>query len=176
VVDPGDDVPVLVEEIDNSGDFLRYILLTHGHFDHVLGVKKLKEKFPSANILVGEDDLALLSNLPGQTDFAGTIIPEFTESVLGVADGATLPFGDEILKVIATPGHTKGSVCYLIDEMLFTGDTLFYHNYGRIDLPHSEPGMIKESLAKIFSLDDKIQVYPGHGKSTDIKEEKNYYL
>jgi hydroxyacylglutathione hydrolase len=176
VIDPGGEPTEIIAEIKNGEAYLRYILLTHGHFDHVLGVETLKESFPEANVIIGEGDLPLVNNLSQQGQFFGETLPDFkVKDVLSVADGASLPFGDELIKVLATPGHTKGSVCYVIDGALFSGDTLFYRTYGRIDLPHSEPASMKESLEKIFDLSKDLVVYPGHGRPTKVGEEKNFY-
>lgn len=175
VVDPTGESKELLAALEESKAFLRYILLTHGHYDHVLGVDWLKAKYPKANVIIGEDDISLLHLLREQGFYVGEILPKVHSEVVAVTEGSALPFGDEVIKVIASPGHTKGSVCYEIDGLLFSGDTLFYHTYGRIDLPFSEPGEMKESLGRLFGLDGKLRVLPGHGKETTIKEEKEFY-
>lgn len=175
VTDPGDRIDGLVEAIQGTDSFLRYILLTHGHYDHVLGVDWLKKSFPTVSVVIGEGDVPLLKSLPEQGEFFGARLPEILAEPVGVTDGSILPFGDEVIKVLTTPGHTKGSVCYEVAGNIFTGDTLFYHTYGRIDLPHSEPGEMKESLKKLFALPGELKVYPGHGPTTTLKEEKDFY-
>lgn len=174
VIDPGEESKELYLELEKKDIFLRYILLTHGHFDHVLGLDRIKALFPDADIVIGEDDVELIKNIPAQGVFVGQKLSGVKSEPFPVADGAILPLGETSIKVISTPGHTKGSVCYLIADHLFSGDTLFYHTYGRIDLPYSEPGEMKNSLFKLFLLPEETLVLPGHGRPTTIGEEKEF--
>ncbi len=153
---------------------VKYILITHGHFDHVYCTHEMKKTFPDALVLMHKDDLELLENLEVQCSIAGvenTKIP----CVDGLVDenSKNLKLGNQEIEVISTKGHSKGGVCYLIDKILFSGDTLFQNSIGRYDLWGGSETELKESITKkLFTLDEDIIVYPGHGDFTTIKEEK----
>lgn len=177
IVDPGDDATLIIQELEKvPGINLKYLLLTHGHFDHVLAVDDLTDKYPHLSVLIHEDDIKLLRDTIGQGIFIGQKLPKVTSEVVAVSNDASIPFGDGTIKVIHTPGHTKGSVCYRIEDMLFTGDTIFYHTYGRTDLPWSEPSKIKSSIDKILLLPDSIKILPGHGIASTVAEERKFNL
>lgn len=159
--------------LQESGATLKYILLTHGHFDHVLGVNYFRNK-NNCKVLVHEDDKILLDSMK---EFAARfgLPPVETQTIDGyISENDIIQFADNEIKVIHTPGHTQGCVCYLIDDMIFTGDTLFYECVGRTDLPGGSFEQIKSSIKeKLFTLDENIKVYPGHGPSSTIGHEKN---
>jgi glyoxylase-like metal-dependent hydrolase (beta-lactamase superfamily II) len=173
IIDPGDEAGKIVTEMRKIKDLkLDYILLTHGHFDHVLAVDELKRKFPETRIFVGQKDQEILANLSKQSYFLSQKIKDPVSPTETVQDGDTLNFGKDKIKVIETPGHTPGGVCYLIGDHLFSGDTLFYHSHGRTDLPTSNNDKMSESLEKLAKLSENIRVFPGHGPETTIREEK----
>lgn len=159
--------------LQESGATLKYILLTHGHFDHVLGVNYFRNK-NNCKVLVHEDDKILLDSMK---EFAARfgLPPVEIQTIDGyISENDIIQFADNEIKVIHTPGHTQGCVCYLIDDMIFTGDTLFYECVGRTDLPGGSFEQIKSSIKeKLFTLDENIKVYPGHGPSSTIGHEKN---
>lgn len=171
VIDPGAE-PGLVLELIPAGSRLRYILLTHGHYDHVGAVDEIKKAFPDTPVMISEEDVKLYSAVPEQGVFVSELLPQPKAKLEVVADGELLPFGEYEIEVIATPGHTPGGVCYLIEGSLFSGDTLFYHTVGRTDLPFSDKQKMVLSLDRLKHLEGKIVVYPGHGKTTTIAEEK----
>lgn len=176
LVDPGDEADKIITELEKIPNLnLRYILLTHGHFDHVLVVDELKNHYPKADVIIHENDLPLLRELPEQGLFVGLILKNIKSSVVTVSDGMYLPFGDDNIEVIATPGHSRGGVCYLFNKTLFSGDTIFWHTYGRTDLPESNETDLKLSLTKLLRLPEETFVYPGHGKATFIGEEKRFW-
>lgn len=155
---------------------LKYILITHGHFDHVYCVKKIKERFSSALVLMHKDDMPLLNQVPLQCSMAG-VENISVPCIDGLVDENTknLALGEKEIKVIHTKGHSKGGVCYLINDSLFSGDTLFQESIGRCDLFGGDFREIERSIKdKLFKLDDSIMVYPGHGDSTTIAHEKKY--
>ncbi len=173
IVDPGDESERIIAELNKIENMkLKYILLTHGHFDHLMGVDGLKKEFPDTKVYIGVDDIELVKDMAGQSKIWGEEIPDIKTELNGIAEKDELIFGKYRIKVIATPGHTIGGVCYLVDNSLFSGDTLFYHTYGRLDLPYSSPKEMGESLSKLLSLDGKIRVYPGHMRETTIEEER----
>ena len=159
-----------------SGARLRYILLTHCHFDHILKVDEYVER-TGAEVIVGELDRAGLSSpiTNCYRYFMGSEDGYFGKAET-VRDGERLPLGSGTIKVIATPGHTAGGVCYLADSDLFAGDTVFAGGgYGRCDLPGGDEATLFASISRLCSLPDEVAVYPGHGEDTDIKEIKRNF-
>lgn len=176
LVDPGGnalDIKNALFKIKNLN--LKYILLTHAHYDHVLALDEIKKEYPKADVIIGEKDVEFLRSVPVQGIYERKVLPQIKSEIIAVTEGEYLTFGDGNIKVLETPGHTPGGVCYLIDRKLFSGDTLFYHTIGRTDLPGASENDMKESLEKILMLDPKVNVYPGHGESTTIKEEKKFW-
>ena len=157
-----------------EGINLKYILLTHGHFDHVLGVNELRS-ITGAKVLVFEDDVermgesSAIMHTFGAQDIETPFADEFFK------DGQTIKFGNTEIKVLHTPGHTEGGASFLVDGKLFSGDTLFKDYVGRCDLPGGNFSKISDSVKnKLFKLDDNIVVYPGHGETTTIGYEKEF--
>ena len=156
-----------------NGINLKYIILTHGHFDHVLGVNKTKEA-TGAKVLIHQADVERMEETSAIMATFGLIGAETPHADEFLQDGDTIKFGETELKCIHTPGHTEGSMCYLNDNNLFSGDTLFKDFYGRCDLPGGDFDKIVESIKNLFTLDENINVYSGHGEKTTIGYEKKY--
>lgn len=157
-----------------KGKTLKYIMLTHGHFDHVLGVNGMREK-TGAKVLVHEADVERMQE---SADIMRSFGVQGVETPIAdeyLNDGQVIEFGNAKIKVIFTPGHTQGCVCYSIDDKLFSGDTLFKSSVGRCDLPGGDFSQIQTSIKGIlFRLDDNTTVYPGHGNKTTIGYEKKF--
>ncbi len=181
VIDPGEYCEELEKEIKKSGiKELKYILCTHGHFDHVSGVKELKEKYPSAKILIGKNDGELLnSQQKSLAQNFGFFLPECTADVL-LYENDVIDIGETQLTVLDTPGHTPGGVSYIChkEKCVFTGDTLFKLTIGRTDRWGADLQTLLNSVEKLMSLPDDYTVYTGHNISTVIGDEKkrNRYL
>ncbi len=169
VIDPADEVDEIFRKIGRLN--LEFILLTHGHFDHVLAVEDIHKKYPNIPVYIGKFDKELLRNLSEQKYYSTKELKDLSLSVRIVSDGDRIKFGDNKIKVIETPGHSFGSVCYLLGNHLFSGDTLFYHTIGRTDFWTSDPSSMQQSLKKLSKLPTKTKIYPGHGRSTTIAEE-----
>ena len=155
---------------------VKYILITHGHFDHVYCAHEMKKAFPEAHIMINKEDVSLLDNVAVQCNMAG-VDDVALPCIDGLLDENTknLKLGGSEIKVIETRGHSKGGVCYSIDNILFSGDTLFKESIGRTDLfSGSYPEIEKSIKEKLFALGDTTTVYPGHGESTTIGHEKKY--
>ena len=145
VIDPGGGLKKILKEIGEAK--LKYIVLTHCHWDHFLAAPKLK-KVTSAKILIHEDE----------KDFIKFEVDQFLK------EGEEIKFGGDSLKIIHTPGHTKGSICLAGDDFIFTGDTIFEDGYGRTDLPGGSQKDLENSLKKLKQiLKPGIKIYPGHG-------------
>ena len=172
LIDCSEVKPEELKELE--GKTLKYILLTHGHFDHILGINGMKEK-TGAEILVHQDDIPRMEESASIMQTFGIVGVETPVADSFLHNGDTFKFGDTEIKVIHTPGHTEGCVCFLIGDKLFSGDTLFRDSVGRCDLPGGNYSKMSDSIKNIlFKLDDNIVVYPGHGPETTIGYEKKY--
>lgn len=175
VIDIGGDFSEISEEIEKSKANLKYILNTHGHFDHILGEKDVQEA-TGLPVYVHESDKYLVENLPEQLKrfgFVNNVLPP--ENIKTFTEKDIFKLGNEEIKVIHTPGHTPGSSCFLVGKNLFSGDTLFHASIGRTDFEGGSFAQISNSIKeKLFKLDDDIDVYPGHDSKTTIGYEKQY--
>ncbi len=167
--------PEFINAVKESGVNLKYILLTHGHFDHLLGVDKFKEVF-GVDTYVAEDDMEQVNLVPNMMQMFAGMMPVNISSIKNfVTDGDEFIIGDTKIKAISTPGHTQGGMCYLVGDKLFSGDTLFQSSVGRCDLIGGSLSNIVDSIKnKLFTLPDETEVFPGHGAKTTIGFEKKY--
>ena len=174
MVDPGKDNNDVVNYIKQNDLTLKGILLTHGHFDHIAGVKCLLKHF-SVPIYIHENDKEFLKDphLNCSDRFSRKDIVIDTEPV-AIKDGEILKILNDDIKVIHTPFHTRGSACFYLakENVLISGDTLFLMSIGRTDFPTACPELVDSSLAKLMSLKDETKVYPGHGPKTTIGFER----
>lgn len=173
VIDPGDKGKRIYEELTGRGYRIKAVLLTHGHFDHVMGVDDIR-KLADVLVYLGEheDKLIRSADLNVSAMF-GT--PYTTKADKLVKDGEVIELAGMNIKVIHTPGHTCGSVSYYLEKegILICGDTLFLESVGRTDFPTSSAAELKDSIReKLFTLPDEVYVYPGHGPTTTIEHEK----
>jgi glyoxylase-like metal-dependent hydrolase (beta-lactamase superfamily II) len=170
-VDPGLQLDQVRQQIDAEGLTLEYILVTHGHIDHVAGVPALHAQ-TGAPIAMHHDDLAILDwGAIAQYPF---VPPGFTPFSIDtpLTHGMALAFQDLSLRVLHTPGHTQGSVCFVFGLDCYAGDTLFQRGIGRTDLPGGDMAKIVVSIREVlYTLPHKTVVYPGHGPATSIEEE-----
>ncbi len=174
VIDPGDEADRILAELERAGLKAVALVHTHAHFDHV-GVSALLSRLTGAPILLHEDDVPLYAALERQgRAFGFTFEPPGTVGRT-LADGAIVPCGDSSVRVLHTPGHTRGSVSLLVEggkPLLFAGDTLFRRSIGRTDLPGGSFDAIVSSIEqRLFTLPGDLLVIPGHGESTTIAEE-----
>ena len=164
--------------IDMIGDTdLKYILLTHGHFDHIIGVKSVKEKYGAQVVISKEDEPMLNSSKLSLAVFCNAPQNNVDADII-VKDGDEITLGEIKIKVMATPGHTSGSVCYIAENCIFSGDTLFYCSCGRTDFPSGSPEQMMSSLQKLKALDGDYKVYTGHNNLTtlDFERKNNPYM
>lgn len=153
---------------------LKYILLTHGHFDHIMGVPKIKQEF-GAKVYLHKDDKELVDNSDEFMISVGMQPFEHPEIDKYIDEGEEIYLGKNKIQVIHLPGHTQGGVGYLVDGMLFAGDSIFLESVGRTDLPGGNHKQLIESIKnKIFSLDGDTILYVGHGTNTTVEHEKKY--
>jgi len=172
IIDPADASGKVVTEITKSGITIKLIVNTHGHGDHIGGNTYFSEKL-KAEIAIHSADADMLTdpakNLSSYIN--GELVSKKAAIIL--AHNSEISLGNKIMRVIHTPGHTRGSICLLADNYLFSGDTLFAESVGRTDLPGGNQDQILSSITKLlFVLPDDTYVLPGHGKPTTIGDEK----
>ncbi|MFQ8602844.1 MAG: MBL fold metallo-hydrolase [Anaerovoracaceae bacterium] len=174
IVDPGGYNKALTDEINKNGIQIEYIVLTHGHSDHICGVNEHKAEFPDAKIIAYKDEAPMLED-PNLNQSPAFGMPYTVKADIFVNDGDKLPLGNLTLKFFHTPGHTKGGMCIYIEKanVLFSGDTLFCQSIGRTDFPGGSFKEISESIKKkLYVLPDNTEVFPGHMGATSIGYEK----
>ena len=163
VVDPGGSGSALAGWLEKEGLTPGYVFLTHGHFDHVGGVKALMEAYPRLPVYVHADDTDLGDHLGRGLAWTD----HYREGQQISMDGLTF-------RIMNTPGHTPGSVCIQTEDILLTGDTLFAGSCGRTDFPKGSWSQMMDSLRRLAAMDDALQVLPGHGEPSTIGDERRH--
>lgn len=175
VIDPADRADEIVSQLQKLNVNVEAILLTHGHFDHILAANELR-KAVGAPLYAGAGEKRLLGN-PKLSGGSMGLMKEAVEPDCWLQDGEELELLGETWKVMFTPGHTEGSVCYYVagEHVLFSGDTLFCRSFGRTDFPTGNTANLVKSITKtLFLLPDETSVCPGHEAMTSIGAEKKW--
>lgn len=157
---------------NDRGLRMKYIVLTHAHYDHVLYIDEYAEAFPEALTAIHPLDDAIMEDPRLNCSLLFGSECRFPRAELMLSEGDTLRLGGEEVKVLHTPGHTEGGICLLTGNHLFSGDTLFYDSFGRTDLGRGDMLTLKRSIDRLFELPDETRVHPGHGTATTIGREK----
>lgn len=173
VVDPGDKSDELIEQIQKDGGKLEYVMLTHGHYDHIGYAKQLADMF-NAKIVTGEMENKFLSTPSLNLSVNHNIdLPAFSADIL-LKDNETFMLGETEVTYIHTPGHTSGGGCFIFDDTLISGDTLFCESYGRTDLPTGSNSDMYSSILRLKNLSGDYRVIPGHGPLSTLEHERKY--
>lgn len=172
IIDPGFDISGILEKIEKDGLTLEAMVATHGHIDHVEGVNTVLEKF-KAPFYANEKELELIKTVPVQSRMFGVKNPGDIVIDKNLPESGELVLAGMTLKLLYTPGHSRGSVSILVEENVFTGDALFNMSIGRTDLPGGDYGMLISSIQKnLFTLPENYRIFPGHGPDSTIGHEK----
>ncbi|MDE7208548.1 MAG: MBL fold metallo-hydrolase [Clostridia bacterium] len=166
IVDPSTESDKLTDYIDGNNLKLEGILLTHGHFDHIGGVARLKEKY-GAKVFMHKMDIDFIDN---PLDFGRKYTRFDVDEIL--EDGEEITLCSHKIKVLHTPGHSQGGVCYICDGVIFCGDTLFRDGYGRFDLRGGDFATLQNSIKKIFEIQGDYVLLCGHGPSSTLDYER----
>lgn len=171
IIDAGGICPQMENEIEANGLTVKYLIFTHGHFDHIGAAHYYAEKY-GAKVLIHRDDAVCLTDERANFTYPAPyrFVPVKPDVLL--SDGDEIEIGGLALKVIHTPGHTPGGISLYTDGSLFSGDTLFYRSVGRTDFPGGDFKELKKSVQKLFDLPDSTVVLPGHGCQTLLADEK----
>lgn len=159
------------EYIAKNAEKIKYILLTHAHYDHILGVEEVLSKTKAKSVIHEKDAAALNDPYLNLCEFAGFDCPSLKPDIV-LKDGDVLPFSNTEIKAVHTPGHTVGSCVYVIGEDIFCGDTVFFESIGRTDLPGGSVTDILKSIEKLRNFGKNYNLYPGHGPKTTLEYEK----
>ena len=173
--DPASYSEKIADHIKGHDLQLHYIVLTHGHGDHIGGVEAFMKAFPDAKLVAGENEFSMLKSAEQNMTAMMYDHPIELTPDISVKDGDTLIAGSLELQIIDTPGHTVGGISVLIGDSLFSGDTLFRESVGRTDFPGGDSGALMHSIKnKLFILPGETKVYPGHMGPTEIGHEKEH--
>ena len=173
VIDPGDICQELYDEIDRRSGKLSYLLLTHGHYDHILGAAELCRRYHPTVCACEEELEVLQKGLYNLTSVHHIRLNAFNVDRL-LHDGDVIKLGESEIRFIHTPGHTKGSGCYIADNSIFSGDTIFCESVGRTDFPTSSFADMRRSVQRIKNLEGDYDIYPGHEMFTTLEHERRY--
>ncbi|MGC8496678.1 MAG: MBL fold metallo-hydrolase [Thermoplasmata archaeon] len=174
IIDPGSEPERLYKNIKDENLRLKYIIATHGHFDHVLGVNRLRA-LTGAKSCINARDIEIMKYLISRGLFVVTS-EQIENPVFDfyIDENTEFEIGNTVFRVITTPGHSPGGICIYTEGMLFSGDTLFYRGVGRTDIPEGNDKLLKKSLLKLMELASETAVYPGHGPATRIIDERKH--
>ncbi|HTI13025.1 MAG TPA: MBL fold metallo-hydrolase [Dictyobacter sp.] len=174
IIDPGDEAERILETIEELNIKPKYIINTHGHYDHIGAIDAVSTVFPVPLAIHPADVFMYTDERFARNSGRPAPLVKRKPDIL-LQEGDTLSFGTLTLRVVHTPGHSPGGVCFICEPYcVFSGDTLFYRGIGRTDLPGGSHEQIEQSIRqKLYTLEDELVVFPGHGQSTTIIEEKS---
>ena len=175
IVDCGNSAEPISRFASDEGLSVRYVILTHAHYDHVLYMDEYREAFTNAKLMIGAADAALLSDIEGNVSYLFNDWRVFGAVDGKLCDGDRLMLGESEIVVISAPGHTPGGICLysVADKLMVTGDTLFGGGgIGRTDFKFGDMDVLRETLRRLLSMDGEITILPGHGGASKIAYEQ----
>ena len=177
LIDLGDDADRILQYVRMHNLNVKGIWLTHGHYDHINAVPALKAVLPCP-VIACEAEKSLLADGRKNLSLPFGGRPLALEADVWHKEGDVFPFGDETVTVFHTPGHTAGSCCYAVGNLLFSGDTLFENSIGRTDFPTGDPMTMRLTLQRLLALEGEYTVLPGHGPATllSVERRENPYI
>ena len=179
IVDCGNSVDAILRYANEQALLVKWIVLTHAHYDHVLYMEEYRFAFPEAKLAIGASDAPLLSDIEGNVSYLFGDSRVFPSPDVKLCDGKKILLGDSEISVIATPGHTPGGICLYseADKLMITGDTLFGGGgIGRTDFKFGSIETLRISLKRLLSMDGEITILPGHGGASKIAYEQRSLL
>lgn len=176
LIDVGGSFGEIKKTLENDGYNVKFILNTHGHFDHVMGEIEVQQNYPEIPIYINKEDESHFSRLQEELKMWGFGVQiEPLKPTMFIDETTSLKIGNYNIKILHTPGHSKGSLSYYVDGNLFSGDALFMRSIGRTDFYDGDfDELITSIKTKLLNLPDETKVYPGHGPATTIAAEKKY--
>lgn len=174
LIDPPSSTAKVEAIVEQNGLTICRILLTHGHFDHIFGADNFRDKY-GVPVAIHQADAEMLTD-PVKNASALFFREDhiYRPAEILLRDGEEIPVGESLIRVVHTPGHTPGSVCFAMDKDYLTGDTLFRGSIGRTDLPGGSWQTMRHTLDRLSELPDNVRIYPGHGDPSDMAYEKKY--
>lgn len=173
VIDAGNEPDRIAAVIEEHGLQVEYFLLTHAHFDHIMAVNELKNRF-GGKVAISKDDNFMITE--PKSIYTGNFMPAVPalkiDADILLSDGDIIEMDELSFKTVTTPGHTPGSVCFICGDDIFTGDTLFAGSVGRTDLFGGNFSTLYRSLGKLKEIDKNLRVLPGHGEASTLNKEK----
>ena len=172
-IDPGNETKRLINRVNELKLYVKYIVITHCHIDHIADAVVIQEHF-NVPFYIHDEELPLLESLPEQAISLGLSFTGIPKSVIFIKDGDKINIGKFDAKILHTPGHSPGGISLLFNGHVFVGDLLFKDSIGRSDLYKGDIDQLINSIkTKILALDDNTKVYPGHGPTTTVGRERN---
>lgn len=178
LIDPSMDFEKINKMLEESGANLKYIMFTHGHYDHTASAFDFKQK-TNAKLVIGERDAEMLCDIEKNMAWLFSNHPKEVFADITVNEGDTLKLDELEFKILATPGHTKGSICIICEDVIFTGDTVLEATVGRTDFYGGSEALMLQSVKKLAQLTEDYKILAGHGSSSTLLKEKNtnpYFL
>lgn len=171
IIDPGMEFDKIEKALDESGANLKYIIFTHGHYDHTASAYDLVEK-TGAKLVIASRDAEMLEDTDLSMSWMFTNHPHILKADIPVEDGDTLSLDDLTFEFVMTPGHSKGSMVILCEDVMFSGDTVLEQSVGRTDFYGGNEAFMIQSIKRLAALDKNYKILAGHGDSTTLEQEK----
>ncbi len=178
VIDCGNTEDAIISYAHSIGVTIKYVVLTHAHYDHIDYIDRYRAALPDARIVCHEDEICIMNDSEANVSIYFGTPRSYGAPDMTIKEGDKIKIGEVEFTVLSTPGHTPGSICLLCERerIMFTGDTLFHYGRGRCDFKYGNEYDMQASLERLLSLDGEIVFYSGHGEPSKIKNERRIYF